>query len=345
MLRLKRIKKQTKLNHYPLLFLMLVLVLSLVGCSRGITSAYSPAEESGHQDEVISQDDPDQDQEEEKKIEMEKETSPSDEENQTADGENVPVRVTEGEPIAAASPVPDPPNTPVRSFYELAGSPPMAPGLAMRTRTFSNEPAKIVYLTFDDGPSANTPHILKILKDEGVQATFFVIGTQVEKFPDYLQQEYAEGNSIGNHTYSHNYADIYRGPQDFLASIKKNEDLIYRLTGVRPPIIRTPGGTQGHFNVKYYNAVDAAGYLVYDWNVSSGDAAAPLVPADQLLRNVQSQIPGKDRVILLMHDTPGKTTTVEALPSIIHYLKQEGFSFGVLKSDIAPILFRGGFTS
>lgn len=251
--------------------------------------------------------------------------------------------VSDVAPIPLAPPQPDPQDTPLRPFYELAGSPPMAPGLAMRTRVFSSEPSKVVYLTLDDGPSQNTPRILNILQNEAVHATFFVIGTQVEKFPDYLKQEYAQGNAIGNHTYSHNYADIYRSPQDFLASIKKNEDLIYNLIGIRPPIIRTPGGTQGNFHVGYYNAVDAAGYLVYDWNVSTGDAAAPLVPAEQLVRNVESQVPGKDRVIMLMHDAAGKTTTVDALPRIIRYLKDKGYTFGILRPEVAPILFPGGF--
>lgn len=243
------------------------------------------------------------------------------------------------------SPLPAPPNTPIRPFYELSGTPPTAPGLAMKQRVFKTEPAKIAYLTIDDGPSTNTPCILKTLKDEGVNATFFVIGRQVEQYPGFLKQAFEQGNAIGNHTYSHNYAEIYKTPEGYLANIKKNEDLIYQLIGIRPKIIRTPGGTQGNFHVRYYNAVDAADYLVYDWNVSTGDAAAPLVPADQIVRNVMEQVPGKDRVIILMHDAPGKTTTPDALPRIIHFLKQQGYEFGVITPEVAPILFPGGFKS
>ncbi len=243
------------------------------------------------------------------------------------------------------SPQPAPANTPIRPFYELSGTPPTAPGLAMKQRMFKTEPAKIAYLTIDDGPSDNTPRILKILQNEGVKATFFVIGRQVEQYPGFLKQEFEQGNVIGNHTYSHIYAEIYKTPEGYLANIKKNEDLIYNLIGIRPKVIRTPGGTQGNFHVRYYNAVDAADYLVYDWNVSTGDAAAPLVPADTLVRNVKEQVPGKSRVIILMHDAPGKTTTPEALPRIIQYLKQQGYEFGVLTPEVAPILFPGGFKS
>lgn len=248
-------------------------------------------------------------------------------------------------PPSTPAPLPGPPGTPIRPFYELSGTPPTAPGLAMKYRIFKTEPAKIAYLTIDDGPSSNTVRILKTLQNERVKATFFVIGRQVEQYPELLKQAFEQGNAIGNHTYSHIYAEIYKSPEGYLANIKKNEDLIYKLIGIRPQIIRTPGGTQGNFHIRYYNAVDAADYLVYDWNVSTGDAAAPLVPADQIVRNIMEQVPGKDRVIILMHDAPGKTTTADALPRIIQFLKQQGYEFGVLTPEVAPILFPGGFKS
>ena len=253
--------------------------------------------------------------------------------------------VTDVTPQTGPSPQPAPPNTPIRPFYELAGSPPTAPGLAMKHRKFKIEPKKIAYLTIDDGPSDNTARILKTLQEEGVQATFFVIGLQVERYPGLLKQAYEQGNAIGNHTYSHNYAEIYKSPEAYLANIKKNEELIYKLIGIRPKIIRTPGGTQGNFRIRYYNAVDAQDYLVYDWNVSTGDAAAPLVPTEQIVRNIMNQVLGKDRVMILMHDAPGKTTTPYALSQIIQYLKKQGYEFGVLTSEVAPILFPGGFRS
>ncbi|NMA68999.1 MAG: polysaccharide deacetylase, partial [Desulfitobacterium sp.] len=110
-------------------------------------------------------------------------------------------------------------------------------------------------------------------------------------------------------------------------------------------VIRTPGGTHGNFSVSFYNAVDKEDYLVYDWNVSTEDATAPLVPVETLIQNVKRQVPGKERIIMLMHDAPGKWTTVEALPHIIQYLKEEGYEFGVLTPEVAPILFPGGFYS
>lgn len=257
------------------------------------------------------------------------------------------VPVSEKKTVITPS-VPTPPkapaDTPIHPFYGLDGTPPSAPGLAMRLRVFDIEPEKIAYLTFDDGPyPETTPRILKILQDEGVKATFFVLGKQVERYPDLLQEEYAQGQGIGNHSYSHVYSSVYRNPEAFLAEIKQTEEVIFKTIGVRPQIVRAPGGTQGNFHVNYYNALDAADYLVYDWNVSCGDAAAPLVPADRLIRNIETQVPGKSRVIILMHDSGVKATTVAALPQIVQYLKQQGYSFGVITPKVAPILFPGGF--
>lgn len=257
-----------------------------------------------------------------------------------------PTHADESDNNPAPTPAPAGKETPIHPYYDLSGTPPSAPGLAMRVRSFSEEPQKIAYLTFDDGPyPETTPHILKILKDEGVKATFFVLGKQVERYPDLLKAEYDQGEGIGNHSYSHDYSLVYRSPEAFLAEIKRTEELIYHTIGTRPHIVRAPGGTQGHFHVNYYNALDAADYLIYDWNVSSGDAAAPLVPANQLIGNIESQVPGKSRIIVLMHDAGAKLTTLDALPKIIEYLKQQGYTFGVITPKVAPILFPGGFHS
>ncbi len=260
------------------------------------------------------------------------------------DKPTTPVPADESDNNPAPTPPLALPQTPIHPYYDLGGAPPSAPGLGMRVRVFNEEPKKIAYLTFDDGPYLETtPRILKILQDEGVKATFFVLGKQVERYPDLLKAEYEQGDGIGNHSYSHDYHLLYRSPEAFLAEIKQTEELIFRTIGTRPRIVRAPGGTQGHFHVNYYNALDAANYLIYDWNVSSGDAAAPLVPADQLIRNIETQVPGKSRIIILMHDAGAKLTTVDALPQIIQYLKHQGYSFGVITPKVAPILFPGGF--
>ncbi|MDR3600741.1 MAG: polysaccharide deacetylase [Desulfosporosinus sp.] len=245
----------------------------------------------------------------------------------------------------ALAPTPSPglPDTPIHSYYDQAGNPPTAPGLAMRQRDFQPEIGKMAYLTFDDGPyPSTTPKILAILAKETIQATFFDIGHRVELYPELLKAEYEQGNAIGNHTYSHNMATLYKGPQEFLADVKKSEEIIYQTLGIRPQIVRAPGGTVGNFTVSYFNTMDAAGYLMEDWNIDSGDTDAHLVPVNTLIQHVEQQIQGKTRVVILLHDLVGKTTTIEALPEIIDVLKKQGFSFGVLGPHVLPIVFPEG---
>jgi peptidoglycan-N-acetylglucosamine deacetylase len=339
-----RIKKWS-VWHIPLILLVLTVSVNLSGCQPTVTAKAAipsgTSDPSEKNEAVPMGKDPSE-------IPRSPEIPQTSSQGTTEPVQNAVAEVPADESDNSPSPTPTPAGkqTPIHPYYDLNGTPPSAPGLAMRVRTFSEEPPKVAYLTFDDGPyPQTTPHILKILKDEEVKATFFVIGKQVERYPDLLKAEYDQGEGIGNHSYSHEYNLVYRSPETFLAEIKQTEELIYKTIGVRPHIVRAPGGTQGHFHVNYYNSLDAADYLVYDWNVSSGDASAPLVPTDQLIAAIKNQVPGRSRIIILMHDAGAKLTTVDALPKIIAYLKQQGFAFGVITPKVAPILFPGGFNS
>lgn len=241
-----------------------------------------------------------------------------------------------------ANPILDSSKTVIRTTYDLKGNPPTAPGLAMKARVFDAEPSKVVYITIDDGPyPQNTPHLLEVLKKENVKATFFDVGKQIEQFPSLLKAEYEQGHSIGNHTYSHNYNSIYKSPDAFLKDIQKNDDLIFKVIGIHPQIIRAPGGTSC-FNIAYYNLIDANDYMAYDWNLDTKDTDGNF-SVKQLVSNVDKQIGNKTKIILLMHDLPNKSSSANALPIIISHLKEKGFSFGTLSPKIIPISFPEGF--
>ncbi|MDP4128022.1 MAG: polysaccharide deacetylase family protein [Bacillota bacterium] len=236
----------------------------------------------------------------------------------------------------------DPTKTPIRPTYDSKGNPPTALGLVMKTRAFDTEPSKVVYITIDDGPyPQNTPHLLEVLKNENVKATFFDVGKQIEKYPWLLKAEYEQGHSIGNHTYSHDYNSLYKSPDTFLADIQKNDNLIFSLLGIHTKIIRAPGGTSC-FNIDYYNSLDANDYMAFDWNMDTKDTEGEL-SIQQIVGNVDKQIGHKHKVILLMHDLPNKSSSANALPLIISHLKEKGYSFGTLSPKIMPITFPEGF--
>lgn len=196
------------------------------------------------------------------------------------------------------------------------------------------DPNKKVYLTFDDGPdSTDTPIVLDILDSYGVKATFFVVGTNIEKNPELLKQLVKRGHSIGNHTYNHRYNDVYSGIDGFLQSIKTNEDIIYNMTGVRPRVVRDPGGRVRN-NLELITALERQGYRLVDWNVDSYDSRKPYLTAPQIIENIRQQSLNKNLwpgMVILMHDGQGHLNSARALPTILEMLLNQGFKFEVLK--------------
>lgn len=118
---------------------------------------------------------------------------------------------------------------------------------------------KTVYLTFDDGPSDLTGQVLDILKKNKIGATFFVLGEQVKKYPQLISRIYEEGHAIGNHTYDHNYTELYQSFPAFWDQIKETEEEIHLITGERPQLVRAPGGRPGILTTRILNCCSRQG--------------------------------------------------------------------------------------
>jgi peptidoglycan/xylan/chitin deacetylase (PgdA/CDA1 family) len=192
---------------------------------------------------------------------------------------------------------------------------------------------KVAYLTFDDGPSpVITPKVLSILDKYGIKATFFVVGSMADKFPEVLQQVRDGGHSIGNHTYSHVYDYIYRNSANFLADLTKAESTFKKILGddFESDIIRFPGGTHAKYKWVSVKAAEAAGYRWFDWNTVNGDSEIPNPTPEYLMSRFLTTYGNRDVIIILMHDTDSKQTTVDTLPMMIEHLINEGYSFGTL---------------
>ena len=143
-----------------------------------------------------------------------------------------------------------------------------------------------VYLTFDDGPDDKiTPQILDILKAEGVKATFYVCGNMVDTYPDVLKRIFNEGHAIGNHSYNHRYNELYKSPWSFMEQIIQTDNSIKNVIGVRPFIIRAPGGV-GMFSANYWTMIEDCGYIEHDWNALTEDATPSKPNASQQINNV-----------------------------------------------------------
>lgn len=210
---------------------------------------------------------------------------------------------------------------------------------------------KVVYLTFDDGPSENTIKILEILDKNNVKATFFVNGN-ISKFgKDTYQKIHKGGHVIGNHTFSHNYANQYKSVESFMEDYYNLDKLLYEITGEENYLLRFPGGSNNTVSKKYGGAYimkeiqshikEVEPNVVYfDWNVDSGDANGKKLSSQDISNNVINGVLKRKRAIVLMHDSKPKTQTVEALDSIISRLKQEGYSFEVLNVNTKTVQFQ-----
>lgn len=192
-----------------------------------------------------------------------------------------------------------------------------------------------VYITFDDGPSAYTEDILDILDKYNVKATFFVTGEAAESHPERYVEIVKRGHSIGMHSYSHRYKDIYASKESFAADLNKLQTFLYDTTGVETNLYRFPGGssnTVSDVDMKVFcDYLEEEGIVYFDWNVSSKDATNKRITADDIYHNTVDGLERFDNAVILMHDAVTKEETIEALPQIIeHILEMEN-------TEILPI--------
>lgn len=205
-----------------------------------------------------------------------------------------------------------------------------------------NVQTRKVYLTFDDGPSIYTDEILDILSAYEVQATFFVVGQEDEELLPMYQRIIDEGHSLGMHSYSHKYTEIYASLDNFKADTEKIRNLILDNTGVECSLYRFPGGSSnsiGKEHIQEFIAyLDEEGITYYDWNVTSKDATGVTLTIDELVENSTADLEKYNSAYILFHDSSTKYSTVQALPRIIEeILAMENTEIVPITEDSVPV--------
>ena len=192
-----------------------------------------------------------------------------------------------------------------------------------------------VYLTFDDGPSENTDHILDSLEEYNVRATFFCLAKEGKENTARYKRIVEEGHTLAMHSYSHNYQTIYANLDAFKEDVLKISDFLYEATGIRPEYYRFPGGSSNTVSKvsmkKCIRYINKKKLTYFDWNAQNDDATGKTYTASQLVSHAMEGV-GKagDNVVLLMHDEKTKAATAESIPKLIQTLKDAGY-------DILPI--------
>ncbi len=193
---------------------------------------------------------------------------------------------------------------------------------------------KVVYLTFDDGPSkAITPGVLDVLKKENVPATFFVLGKCVKQHPELVRREFDEGHFIANHGYTHTYSQIYRSSDTVYSEYsdcEKEVQIALDNPKYHTRLFRFPGGSSGgKYNTLKQQAKQfmlSKGIANTNWNALTGDAEGLTTP-NQLYNRMVETVGRQGSVILLMHDAADKKGTLECLPRVIQFFRDKGYTF------------------
>lgn len=200
---------------------------------------------------------------------------------------------------------------------------------------------KKVYLTFDDGPSTNTENILNILDQYQVKATFFVTGRDDAESLELYQEIVDRGNTIGMHSYSHQYAQLYQSLDSFKQDFDKIQAQVKRACGFSCKLYRFPGGSSNqvsHLDMKeFIRFLNKEKITYFDWNVECGDATDQEYTKEMLVDNVINDVEKYSVSVVLMHDAGNKGKTVEALPAIIKKLKKMDAEILPIDENTAPI--------
>ncbi len=196
------------------------------------------------------------------------------------------------------------------------------------------ENQKVIYLTFDDGPSEYTESLLNVLDEYDAKATFFITNGD-EEYHDMIGVAYEKGHTIGVHSFSHDVSEVYSSTRAFYDDLQRIQNLAVMETGVVPEIVRFPYGTGNTISesidkgimTEITNRIHLYNYTYCDWNVNSDDCGEAQTE-DAVISNVINGIKALDEneaPIVLMHDV--NEHTVEAVDDIIEWGQVNGYLF------------------
>lgn len=199
---------------------------------------------------------------------------------------------------------------------------------------------KTMYLTFDDGPSAeHTEKILDILKEKNIKATFFVIGENARRYPETVKRIVEEGHTIGIHCDNHDYNKLYKSVDSYVADFEQAYETVYELTGEKVTLFRFPGGSINAYNKKVYQDIieemTNRGFVYFDWNASLEDAVSKGASPETLIQNAKESTLGRKKVVLLSHDTVENTAL--CLEELIEQFPE--YKMEPLTAEVEPIQF------
>ncbi|MCT4785094.1 polysaccharide deacetylase family protein [Exiguobacterium aestuarii] len=205
-----------------------------------------------------------------------------------------------------------------------------------------NDPS-LIYLTLDDGPNWKTGKLLDVLKKHQVKATFFILGKNIKGNEHLIRRIVAEGHLIALHGMTHEREEFYASPMTAVRQMKDVQRLIYEVTGIHTNMARTIYGSDAGMTPAHWQAMDEAGFAIWDWNVGSLDHIYKKDNASveqRVFNRLEANRVANIASIILAHD---HSMTPEALDTIIRYAKERDYEFRTLEGIQTPHNFSDGW--
>ena len=178
---------------------------------------------------------------------------------------------------------------------------------------------KVIYLTFDDGPTEELTHwILKTLDEFGIKATFFCIGGNAEKLPKIIDEIREKGHTVGIHGYQHKRG-LYKNSEVFFSDIEKSKDII-KSNLFRPP--------HGNITPRQAKKLDALGYNVVLWDVITRDYDASLSEED--VYKIAKKYTRNGSIVVFHDSAKAEKNMRYAFPKAIKYWLENDYTFETL---------------
>lgn len=198
-----------------------------------------------------------------------------------------------------------------------------------------NDPS-LIYLTLDDGPNWKTGKLLDVLKKHQVKATFFILGKNIKGNEHLIRRIVADGHLIALHGMTHEREEFYASPMTAVRQMKDVQRLIYEVTGIHTNMARTIYGSDEGMTPAHWQAMDEAGFEIWDWNVGSLDHIYKKDNASveqRVFNRLEANRAANIASIILAHD---HSMTPKALDTIIRYAKERDYEFRTLKGIPTP---------
>ncbi|WP_040287434.1 polysaccharide deacetylase family protein [Sporosarcina koreensis] len=197
---------------------------------------------------------------------------------------------------------------------------------------------RAIYLTFDDGPSSQVNRLLDLLDQYQMKATFFMLGPNVQQYPDSLVRMKNSGHALALHGITHEAGKIYSGPEAPAKEMAQDRDIVEKVSGVRTNIARVPYGSIPYLTEEMRDELAKEDLRMWDWHVDSRDwELKDKRYVTHTIESIQHMTEAGVAPVILLHDKPA---TIDHLPELLAFIKKQGYKTKVLTNDMAPVTFQ-----